>query len=48
MMVHPNGVGKGYGTVRFSSNSDALKAVKLFNYTMLGGSIIEVKLDRKA
>lgn len=48
VMVHPNGVGKGYGTARFTTGQDALKAVNLFNNSVIGGTPIQVKLDRKA
>jgi RNA recognition motif-containing protein len=47
VMLHPNGVGKGYGTVKFISAHEASKAMKMANGTKLGGNTIEVKLDKK-
>jgi len=46
--LHPNGVPKGYGTVRFSNVEFATRAIRVLNGSQLKGRIIEVRLDRQA
>ena len=48
VMEYPDGKKKGFGTVRFSKEEEAQKAIKRLNGVELQGRDLEVRLDAKA
>ena len=48
VVAFPNGVSRGYGTVRFATMQLAATAIRTVSGTTLHGRVIEVREDRQA